>query len=422
MRINDLLILESEMLLESYRDFKRVWNDALENEYIPEQRKRMMASVPAKLEALLRNSQQTAVLLSSQKIKVTTRAIKINNPADITSWLSAFNHYVRTEGGIGSALDTFHFVVLEIEGMILKELEDRTPKYKTIARTPDYIAFDVENFAGAKKLRNQVNATWCIGSDVAYFNQYGRDMDNKTIIVFFLKKKEGMVFHVGGRTELITSHDNQREWRVRGREAESTRGYSLIRDELENYVSEENVAKLIKDVGMNFVAPIVVPEVEVLAKYDGLPEHVLNSFIYGMTDSQWMRRISPHGIRDEMLREIKQRYVPIFNRQNLKTILNWLGLQANRMMMTGTTPPANMSAAEKESYLETIAAILKTFASNIEQIQFVIDPDSSGSEVMSLSYAAGQLIEARGGENIQRQLVNFDRRRRIAIEKLRRYE
>lgn len=49
MRINDLLILESEMLLESYRDFKRVWDDALENGYISEQRKRMMASVPAKL-------------------------------------------------------------------------------------------------------------------------------------------------------------------------------------------------------------------------------------------------------------------------------------------------------------------------------------------------------------------------------------
>lgn len=253
MRINDLLV-EGEILLESYRDFKRVWDDALENGYIPEHRKRLMSSVPAKLEFILRNSQQKAVLLSSQKIKVTTRAMKISNPADITSWLSAFNHFVRTEGGISSALDTFHFVVLEIEGMIIKELEDRTPKYKTIAKTPDYIVFDVENFAGAKKLRNQVKATWCIGSDVAYFDQYGKGMNNKTIIVFFLKKKEGMVFHVGG-DELITSHDNTREWRVRGREAESSRGYTLIRDELEKYVSEENVAKLIKDVGMRFVAP-----------------------------------------------------------------------------------------------------------------------------------------------------------------------
>lgn len=305
--------------------------------------------------------------------------------------------------------------------MILKELEDRTPKYKTIAKTPDYIVFDVENFAGAKKLRNQVNATWCIGSDVAYFDQYGKDRDNKTIIVFFLKKKEGMVFHVGG-DELITSHDNQREWRVLGREVESSRGYTLIRDELEKYLSEENVAKLIKDVGMNFVAPIVEPEVEVLAEYDGLPEYVLNTFVYNMNGSQWMRSISPHGIRDEMLGDIKQRYAPIFKRQNLKAILDWLGMQAYRMVMKGTTPPVNMSADEKESYLETIAAILKTFASHIEDIQTTIDPSSNGGEMMSFSYAANQLIGARGGENIQRILVNFDRRRRIAIETLRRYE
>lgn len=168
--------------------------------------------------------------------------------------------------------------------------------------------------------------------------------------------------------------------------------------------------------------PIVVPEVEVLAEYDGLPEYVLNSFIYNMSGSQWMRSISPHSIRDEVLREIKQRYVPIFNRQNLKAILDWLGLQANRMVVSGMLPPANMGVEEKESYLKSIAAILKTFASHIEDIQTEIDPSDDGTEVMALSYVANQLIGARGGENIQRLLGNFDRRGRIALLKLRRYE
>ena len=419
MKVVDLLITESEMLLESYRDFSRLWGD-----YVSELRGPIQGvtisqfnSIPSRLEKLLKDNQTRATMVSTLGNK---QFGDIRNIYDVGSWISGFRSAVARDG-VEDALIEYHGAVEIIEDRTKAAILAKTPKYKTIAKTPDYIVFDVENFAGAKKLRNQVGATWCIGSDVAYFDQYGKDMNNKTIIVFFLKKKEGMVFHVGGN-ELITSHNNQREWRVRGREAESSRGYTLIRDELEKYLSEDSVAKLSKDVGMNFVAPIVVPEIEALAEYKGLPEHVLNSLIYDMSGSQWMRNISPHGIRDEVLREIKQRYVPIFNRQNLKTILNWLGLQANRMMMTGTTPPVNMSAAEKESYLETIAAILKTFASHIERIQFVIDPDSSGSEVMSLSYAAGQLIEARGGENIQRQLVNFDRRRRLAIEKLRKYE
>ena len=264
MKISELLITESEMLLESYRDFKRVWDEALQHPFIPDYVKADLGKVPSKLEMVLRDQLGRSII--SKDTSSSYRNLGINNPLDASSWVGGLQRTLKTDTPF-SVLTMFSHMVRGIEGAIEETIASRTPKYKTIAKTPDYIVFDVENYAGAKKLRNQVRATWCIGADATLFDQYGKDVNNKTIIVFFLKKKEGMVFHVG-RNERITSHDNTREWRVRGSDAKSSRGFVPIRDELEQYISGDKVGKLIKDVGMNFDAPIVPKNSTSLAKKD----------------------------------------------------------------------------------------------------------------------------------------------------------
>lgn len=300
MRINDLL-LESEMLLESYRDLARIWEELLQNGDIPAPyRERVFAEFPTKLEALLKNQLARSVMASDEELTRLYGMYGIKNPLDVTSWLAGIKNEVR-RGRSYTAMRTFYDIVGVIENKVNEEKELRNPKYKKIGGTSTFIVFDVENFAGARKLRNQVSATWCIGTSKSYFDGYGTSKRRKTIIVFFPKKKEGMVFHVdsnGGG--LVTSHDNQREWEVANRKFIKGRGSVSLERELEKYMTTSEWQEMFGIFRMGY------PE-------EKTPEEPLATKRIIDDATSLIKSSRRHQILERLLQDIRQRLTTITN-------------------------------------------------------------------------------------------------------------
>ena len=258
MRVVDLLITESEMLLESYRDFSRIWED-----YVSEIRRPIqgvtisqLKTVPSRLEKLLKDNQTRATMVSALGNR---KFGDIRNIYDVGSWISGIRSAVARDG-VEYTLIEYHGAVEIIEDHTKAAIIAKTPVYTAIKKTSDYIIFDVKNFAASQKLRNQVKSTWCIGASEDYFKQYGEDKDRKTIIVFFLKKKEGMVFHVDkSGSGLITSHDNDREWTVGGGSFRSSRGYREFSEELRHYLYQNELVDFVKATGMRIKPEHLAP-------------------------------------------------------------------------------------------------------------------------------------------------------------------
>ena len=310
MRINDLLLLESEMLLESYRDFNRVWTAALPTTWSG-QKLQMAKELPTRLENLLRDAQRKAIIASSADIKWLVTKMGLTNPLDITSWLSRFNSLSDANSTPDETYEVFLHVVSTMEKIIDAEIKSREPIYDTIKKTSEYIVFDVKNFAAAKKLRNQVKATWCIGASEQYFDSYGENRKRKTIIVFFLKKKEGMVFHVdqsGGG--LITSHDNQREWDTQGGYPSTRRGTIRFAKEMSYYLDITSLIELVKATGMKIRESELEDVIEIVSyKHD---PSLVKEFIYDLRKSRYTTIVPEDATRRDIIAYMQRSYVPIF--------------------------------------------------------------------------------------------------------------
>ena len=158
MRINELLLLESEMLLESYRDFRRIWNEMLSNARPSVASDRNMTDVPEKLEMLLKDNRIRGIISNDRNIRpVLQRSLYIQNPLDASSWVAGLRSCVK-QIGEEDALIRYHNGLRIVEREVSDIIKNRTPEYTTIKKTPEYIVFDVKNFAAAQKLRNQVKA------------------------------------------------------------------------------------------------------------------------------------------------------------------------------------------------------------------------------------------------------------------------
>lgn len=240
------------MLLESYRDFKRVWDELLTGAHLSVTNGRNMTDVPEKLEMLLKDNRVRGIMSNDANIQNLTRKILfIKNPLDASSWVAGLRSCVR-QIREDVALVRYHDGISLIEREVKRTVKNRTPEYTTIKKTSSYIIFDVKNFAAAQKLRNQVKASWCIGASEDHFKHYGENENRDTRIVFFLKKTKGaMVFHVDrGGNGLITSHDNYRDWNVRGGNVENGRGYRPLVEELGQYLDQDELVDFVKSTGM----------------------------------------------------------------------------------------------------------------------------------------------------------------------------
>lgn len=367
MRINDLLILESEMLLESYKDFRRIWNEMLSNARPSVTSGRNMTDVPEKLEMLLKDNRVRSIISNDTNIRpVLLRSLHIQNPLDASSWVAGLRSCVK-QIGEEDALTRYYNGMKVVEREVAKTIKNRTPEYTTIEKTSSYIIFDVENFAAAKKLRNQVKATWCIGSDDSYFDQYGKNKNRDTIIVFFMREKEGMVFHVdssGGG--LITSHDNQREWEVRGGAITNSRGYNHIASELGVYLKSDELARFMKAVGMRVKdSELVVPE-EIVREAGKLLPYVLDDFSSSLRDGQYPRVYKETSVRREVSSHIAQKTTPVFRRGNVFHILDDAKKLFGALLIRDI--PDNAEGVEVAADTVMCAKMIVRYLNNIQNI------------------------------------------------------
>ena len=282
MRIRDLF--EGEMiLLESYKDFSAVWQrliqDVTQTGSVPTE----ALTVPQRLEKLLRD-QRSRAIIGGNKRKIKYSEFIVLNMVDISSWVSSLQGRIRAYqqigGDIAYVIDEVIAAVETIEDFVEKELIDRNPDYTTVAKTPSYIIFDVKNFAAAKKLRDQVGSTWCIGANEGHFESYGEDQRRKTYIVFLLKTRKGMVIHVNPSNpsdNLVTSHSNETEAVVRGGEMVYTRMHTSVDYEIErdlaDAVPSHDIVELFRQVGIRLKnTPITTTTTS------SLPMHILVDF------------------------------------------------------------------------------------------------------------------------------------------------
>jgi hypothetical protein len=258
-------LFESEMiLLESYKDFRRVWEEMLDTQIslgksnviqlmdnkIRETdtprilsvfgvRMKDVEGIPQFIELLLKNQKYKSILIK-KKFDADGR---VRRPLDISSWISVVNKNKE------STLIFIDIVasVLSIREEIVDEINSDKPEYTTVKKTPEYIIFDVKNFAAAQKLRNQVGATWCIGANGGHFDFYGAEQGRKTYIIFFLKTKKGMVVHVNPNNtmdNLITDHSNDGEATIIDSNIVNRRGGDLVKNQLSYSLEDHQVEEL----------------------------------------------------------------------------------------------------------------------------------------------------------------------------------
>lgn len=321
MRVQDLLITESEMLLESYRDFKRAWSELLVGAHNSTTSGRKMTGVPEKLEILLKDNRVRSIMSDNAIIQNHTQTLLyIRNPLDASNWVAGLRRCAEMNGE-DTALVRYYNGMSLIEREVEEAIKNRTPEYTTIKKTAEYIIFDVKNFAAAQKLRNQVKATWCIGASGDYFNQYGENKDRKTIIVFFLKKREGMVFHVDkSGSGLITSHDNDREWTASGGSVRSSRGYREFAEELRNYLDQDELVDFVKATGMRIKPEhFALSELTIVGK---LEPHILKSLVNRLESGLLARVHKATAVRGNVLRIIKTDTTRAFNSGDLRAVVD----------------------------------------------------------------------------------------------------
>lgn len=253
MRINELLVFpDAEIILESYRDFARLWDEMLSNGKLNSSHR--IKEIPSTLEGILRSNRHRAILDSGEEYHLysTIQKIGVKNPLDASSWVAALRDMKR-ESGSYVAINKFSEIIRWVDEELQSAISERDPDYSVVVKNQEYIIFKVNNYSAAKKLRNKIKSTWCIGANRMMFNLYGKDEGRETFIVFFLRANRGMVFHLDSRGNgLITSHDNNRDWNIRNGTISPNRGYTELNSEISKYLDEKTFYKLMSEFRLKF--------------------------------------------------------------------------------------------------------------------------------------------------------------------------
>lgn len=413
MRINELLVFpDAEIILESYRDFSRLWDEMLhEVQYSAELTRDMsdLKNVPYVLEKILRDNRLRGIMSDDPNIlKLVKSTTEVKNPLDASSWVAALRDMKRFMGTL-HAVQTFGGSIYWLREDIDKEIKNRTPDYDMVKKTPEYIIFDAKNFAAARKLRNQVGAKWCIGADDDQFKYYGTDRGRKTYIIFFLKKKEGMVFHLGKGVEgLITSYDNQRDWIIRGKEALPNRGYTELVEELSTYLDMDGVERLMSDMGL-----YIKGMREKIVTYDAKQD--IDKFIR-ILDKKAMHpatmMFSKTPIREMVINRVKRNANEYSKSMDIKPFL--LDLESISKTLFGLIDNRLNNLTQMQDALSTLAIILQFIRDSQEKLvdgKMVRQVISVNSELSNLlMYGSKDINEMKStGRSIRGQFMKLIR-------------
>lgn len=277
MKLNEIFATEHEdILLESYRDFKKEWDEILT--LSPNFNKatllrrypdiarvfkiKTFGEISNVVEGILKNNQTKALLRQYINLRFyddENDKYYASDTGDIMTWVKSMRSFAdRAEDNSGLYNVPVMSVLSAIDQLaeILIRKEEKSPRYDKVASTSSYTIFKVHNFEGAKKLRNMVRSTWCIGVHESHFHEYGEDAGRDTYIVFLNKTKKGMVIHVDPRNSnnnLVTAHCNDSEAKIgsSGR-MNYTRGDGVVSKDLNEAMPREDQEKLFKSVGIRF--------------------------------------------------------------------------------------------------------------------------------------------------------------------------
>lgn len=355
MKIDDLLIdsvvLES-MLLESYKDFSRQWKDLLDGATTPNKSKLM--SVPLRIEKLLRDNRSKSIFGNDDFLRnYVTQRLNVRNPLDASSWVAGLRETSRIEG-TARALAWFSDAIRIVEDRVEAIIKERTPAYSVVKKTSGYIIFEIENFAAAQKLRNQVRASWCIGSTPEYFDNYGKDMNRKTFYLFLLKSKSAMVFHVASNgSGLITSHDNYAEWVIRAGRIRTERGMRDYTTEIlgRGDATVEEVREIHKALGIPLPLDLEKPDI---------PSEPLNNMLLRM------RNTDQTSITVSFVSMVNRDYKRIYESGDTAAIAAW---------MTRVSEEVSTTAFGMEDVKDLLSGIhvLDAISYHIKDLMAVLD-------------------------------------------------
>lgn len=392
MRISELL-MENEVLLESYRDFRKVWNELLDSTAVSDGNRRAGSKTPDQLEALLKDNQKRAALSASEEATHVVKQLKIHNSLDITSWLARLNASARSGRSPEILVHEFRLAVDIIDKAVKSEINNRTPKYTTIKKTPAYIIFDVENFAAARKLRNQVRSPWCIGASDGHFRHYGEESGRSTTIVFFLKEKEGMAFHVDrSGNGIITSHDNDREWTVRGGSVRSSRGYVDFKEEMSKYLGANEVVDFIKFTGMRIKDEQLLPPPKANSGRVGSGDMdigIIRSLEYELRSGQYATVYKPTRIRRTFSSHVMSDGISAFKSGYPSSIIDDVGEMVKTLQVME-------SMTKNEDGMADLAVCTLALVNYIGKLQGVLVGGEMDGQVMSTLFQLGRLLNTRG--------------------------
>ena len=383
MRIRDLF--EGEMiLLESYKDFSAVWQKLIQDVTQTRSVPREAITVPQRLERLLRD-QRSRSFITSQELPFGTAGIR--NVGDISSWLSTIQSHSRHYQGASviSVVEMFTNILEDLENFVKEEIEKRTPDYTTVAKTSSYIIFDVKNFAAAKKLRDQVGSSWCIGANEGMFKAYGGNKGRKTYIVFLLKIRKGMVIHVDAsnpRDNLVTSHSNDSDGRIVDGILTYNRGVGEIERDLNDSMSSEDITNLFKSVGIKVKTSSV----------SKLPPQILTKFIRDLSGSD----ITSDILVNKSATAIKREYVYVYNSGDIWKLTKYLSSYVEDCIFS-LEADYEMGSGDTKGIISNLSLIV-AIASHTNELQKVdVFPKSIPSgEVVSVVEKLIHFIERDG--------------------------
>lgn len=261
-----------ELLLESYRDFRKEWSNLLELSDSFNRRTllrrypdiarvfnvRTYGEISDVIEKILKNNQTKELARRHAELPFYTgRAVRFDSgdSGDVMTWIKSIRSFTN---GNGSIVDTAVFSTLSAVNKIavaLTKIESSKPKYDKVASTASYTIFKVNNFEAAKKLRNMVRSTWCIGAQETHFLYYGEESGRDTYIVFLNRAKKGLAIHVdpsNPNNNLVTSHCNSSEARVSKGLLDYSRGSGTIEKDLLEAMTKDEIVRLFKEVGITF--------------------------------------------------------------------------------------------------------------------------------------------------------------------------